>query len=294
MKPNASELEKFEKRTLPTLAQWTAAADAFVAHRSLRTLRRLGNDDSDLDTDTDDDDGYIPTLCAPAPVPVPAMSTPVTSTVRSDRQPPRTRAAPPTRPSRYFVIPDDDDDNDHDDVDEAFAASTRATPTPTPGAGHHKYRFKGAPGPNIVNGGFINPKEQINIRGITDISSHTTFRSSPVRRRPGPSPISLITPPRFPKRKSSAALAALYNFDLPSPECAPIRLLVREIGEIVLKPGTSLADAVKQVGGRVSSVLGPAAGEVAGLRDAQGVVSDAKWRRGAGGEQWRVAIEWAW
>lgn len=63
----------------------------------------------------------------------------------------------------------------------------------------------------------------------------------------------------------------------------------------MLPAGTTLQTAVREVGRRVTGVLGTDAGEVGGLRDAQGVVEQERWvRQTKGGEEWKVAVEWAW
>lgn len=70
---------------------------------------------------------------------------------------------------------------------------------------------------------------------------------------------------------------------------------MREIGRVVLPAGTTLREAVVQVGERVTEVLGPEAGEVCGFRDARGVVQEGRWvRMTTAGEEWKVALEWAW
>lgn len=74
-----------------------------------------------------------------------------------------------------------------------------------------------------------------------------------------------------------------------------MKLRFREIGQVVLPGGTTLDAAVQEVGRRVRAVLGDDAGEVGGFRDALGVVGEERWgRQTRGGEEWKVAVEWAW
>lgn len=104
------------------------------------------------------------------------------------------------------------------------------------------------------------------------------------------SPMSLLTPPPPPARARS-----LYDFDLPTPVKPDITLRVREVGRVVLPAGTTLATAVKEVARRVGEALGPDAGAVCGLRDAQGLVAQRKWeRKTRDGEEWMVGVEWDW
>lgn len=137
---NIAELQEFETRVLPSVAEWTAIADSFVAHRAERTERRLEYDDSDLNTDTDNEDGFIPAL--PSPVRPPAASRPVRKQ---------------TRRARYVI----DSDSDH-------AAATPARITIT-------QQRHAKPGPNIVQSTSTNPV--VNYTSI-DLGGHAVNQTS--------------------------------------------------------------------------------------------------------------------
>lgn len=95
-----------------------------------------------------------------------------------------------------------------------------------------------------------------------------------------------------------ARLDASHNFDLPTPtkpDQADITLVLREIGKMVLPPGTTLSAAVAAIELRARVVLGAGAGPVKGVRDGVGSVDVGRWDvRSQEEGEWRVSIEWEW
>lgn len=71
--------------------------------------------------------------------------------------------------------------------------------------------------------------------------------------------------------------------------------MLREIGKMVLPPGTKLSAAVAAIEQRARVVLGAGAGPVKGVRDGAGNVDAGRWDvRSQEATEWRVSIEWEW